>query len=61
MKASAITSEEDPAGSGIQTETPLAGEDNPAPVYYLNEYQVDLAHGGPEEGGWTYETGVFKR
>ena len=30
-------------------------------VYYVNEYEVDRAYGGPEEGGWWYDTGRFIR
>ena len=26
-------------------------------MYYVNVYRVDQAFGGPEEGGWYYETG----
>ena len=26
---------------------------------YVNEYWVNQAYGGPEEGGWWYETGKF--
>ena len=29
--------------------------------YYVNEYEVDRAYGGPEEGGWWYDTGRFIR
>ena len=27
--------------------------------YYINEYLTNRAYGGPEEGGWYYETGTF--
>ena len=27
--------------------------------YYLNEYRTNRAWGGPEEGGWWYDTGEF--
>ena len=27
--------------------------------YYVNEYEVDKKYGGPEEGGWYYDTGRF--
>ena len=27
--------------------------------YYLNEYVTDRAFGGPQEGGWWYDTGTF--
>ena len=27
--------------------------------YHLNEYLTDRAFGGPEEGGWWYDTGTF--
>ena len=30
-------------------------------LYYVNEYLVDQAYGGPEEGGWWYEYGTFVR
>ena len=30
-------------------------------AFYVNEYEVDRAYGGPEEGGWWYNTGEFKR
>ena len=28
-------------------------------MVYLNEYEMDRAYGGPEEGGWWYDTGRF--
>ena len=28
-------------------------------VWYVNEYETDRAYGGPEEGGWWYDTGRF--
>ena len=27
--------------------------------YYVNEYEVDRIYGGPEEGGWWYDTGKY--
>ena len=27
--------------------------------WYVNEYETDRAYGGPEEGGWWYDTGRF--
>ena len=27
--------------------------------YYVNEYEVDRIYGGPEEGGWWYNTGKY--
>lgn len=30
-------------------------------VYFVNEYQTDRKFGGPEEGGWWYDTGRFVR
>ncbi|MYA41522.1 MAG: hypothetical protein F4Z31_07205 [Gemmatimonadetes bacterium] len=30
-------------------------------VWFVNEYQIDRAYGGPEEGGWWYDTGRFVR
>lgn len=27
------------------------------PVWFVNVYEVDRAYGGPEEGGWYYDTG----
>ena len=27
--------------------------------YYVNEYSVNMGYGGPEEGGWWYQTGRF--
>ncbi len=30
-------------------------------LYYVNEYLVDQAYGGPEEGGWWFECGTFVR
>lgn len=29
------------------------------PRFYVNAYHVQLAYGGPEEGGWWYDTGTF--
>jgi hypothetical protein len=29
--------------------------------YYVGIYNVDMAYGGPEEGGWYYDTGSLKR
>ena len=28
-------------------------------MYFLNEYEIDRAYGGPEEGGWYYDTRHF--
>ena len=28
-------------------------------MFYVNEYEVDRKYGGPEEGGWWYDTGKF--
>ena len=28
-------------------------------MYYVNEYEVGKAYGGPEEGGWWYNIGTF--
>ena len=28
-------------------------------TFYVNEYEVDQAFGGPEEGGWNYTHGRF--
>ena len=38
-------------------------QNTPAPTvaYYVNEYRTDRAYGGPEEGGWWYDTGEFVR
>ena len=30
-------------------------------MFYINEYEVDRKFGGPEEGGWWYDTGRFIR
>ena len=30
-------------------------------MYYLNEYEIGRAYGGPEEGGWYYDYGKFIR
>jgi hypothetical protein len=27
---------------------------------HINVYEVDRAYGGPEEGGWWYDTGTFR-
>jgi hypothetical protein len=29
--------------------------------WYVNVYRVDLAYGGPEEGGWWYKAGEVER
>lgn len=34
---------------------------SPSKRYYLNEYELNRAYGGPEEGGWWYDTGRFVR
>ena len=31
----------------------------PAGPFHLNEYRTNRAFGGPEEGGWWYDTGTF--
>ena len=51
----------DPECWGCAWKSALAEMKNQPVTYYLNEYQVDLAYGGPEEGGWTYETGIFTK
>jgi len=28
-------------------------------IYHVNTYECDRASGGPEEGGWWFECGVF--
>lgn len=28
-------------------------------MYYINEYSINREYGGPEEGGWWYETGKY--
>ena len=28
-------------------------------VWYVNEYRTNREYGGPEEGGWWYDTGGF--
>ena len=28
-------------------------------MFYVNEYLLNRAYGGPEEGGWWYDTGDF--
>ncbi|MXX33247.1 MAG: hypothetical protein F4107_10845 [Gemmatimonadetes bacterium] len=30
-------------------------------VWFVNEYETDRQYGGPEEGGWWYDTGRFVR
>ncbi len=30
-------------------------------VYFVNEYETDRCFGGPEEGGWWFDTGRFIR
>lgn len=34
-------------------------EEDHAMKYYVNRYIVNRAYGGPEEGGWWYEYGIF--
>lgn len=29
-------------------------------TYYVNCYTVNRAYGGPEEGGWFFDVGIFK-
>ena len=31
----------------------------PGGPFHLNEYRTNRAYGGPEEGGWWYDTGSF--
>ena len=31
----------------------------PGSPFHLNEYRTNRAYGGPEEGGWWYDTGAF--
>jgi len=35
------------------------GESGGAGLYWVALYLVDLAYGGPEEGGWWYQTGTL--
>ena len=30
-------------------------------TYHLNEYELNRKYGGPEEGGWWFDTGEFVR
>ena len=34
-------------------------EDKVGEQYYVNEYLLDRAYGGPEEGGWWFPIGEF--
>lgn len=27
--------------------------------YYINQYRINRAYGGPEEGGWWFDCGIF--
>ena len=38
---------------------PLAQDAEAGQGYHLNEYVTDRAFGGPQEGGWWYDTGTF--
>lgn len=29
-------------------------------LYYVNKYEIGRAYGGPEEGGWWYDYGLFE-
>lgn len=29
-------------------------------TYYINRYTVNQAYGGPEEGGWWFECGIYQ-
>lgn len=29
-------------------------------VYYVNKYEIGRAYGGPEEGGWWFDYGIFE-
>ena len=33
--------------------------DTTEPTFYVNEYLTNRAYGGPEEGGWWYDTATF--
>ena len=35
------------------------GPETNGPTFYVNEYEIDLAYGGSEEGGWHYPHGRF--
>ena len=28
-------------------------------IYYVNKYEIGRAYGGPEEGGWWFDYGIF--
>ena len=36
-----------------------AAEADGAGLYWVGVFLVDLAYGGPEEGGWWYQTGIL--
>lgn len=38
---------------------PTSSAEDAGRGYYLNEYMTDRAFGGPQEGGWWYDTGTF--
>jgi hypothetical protein len=29
-------------------------------IFYVNKYEIGRAYGGPEEGGWWYDYGLFE-
>lgn len=37
----------------------VIGEDEE--IHYVNEYELNRGYGGPEEGGWWFDTGRFVR
>ena len=37
----------------------FAEDEKAGQSYYLNEYVTNRAFGGPQEGGWWYDTGTF--
>ena len=44
-----------------ETTDVLTGNSIETEVFYVNEYLTNKVFGGPEEGGWWYDVGEFKR
>ena len=44
-----------------ETTDVLTGNSIETEAFYVNEYLTNKVFGGPEEGGWWYDVGKFKR
>lgn len=51
----------DPSPEAEPPASPQPDDPGPAPTFHLNEYRIRRRFGGPEEGGWYFDTGTFIR